>query len=238
MREDRVRAGAPSERARFRDLVRTFRTGVRAARRSRVVSGLVLVSLLAGLSTEVFDRLWTSQVVDAWGGPTAFGITSGAAWFTVFALVGSALALLASLLVDRWRPAMLRHAHPHRLLAVLTALQVAGVVGFATSGSLAPALAAMWVRDAARAVAQPVQAAWLHRSIDSDTRATVASLTGQADALGQVVGGPPLGALASRTSVPLALLVSAAVYAPAIEVFRRLRPNPRPTGHEAAPRNS
>jgi DHA3 family tetracycline resistance protein-like MFS transporter len=69
----------------------------------------------------------------------------------------------------------------------------------------------------------PIEAAWLARNLDSPTRATVLSMTGQANAIGQVVGGPPLGALATRTSIPVALLVAAAVQAPSVIAFLRIR---------------
>ncbi|MHB1472872.1 MAG: hypothetical protein ACYCV4_04455 [Dermatophilaceae bacterium] len=62
--------------------------------------------------------------------------------------------------------------------------QVVGIVGLALLGNMWLALAAMWIRDAAIAVAQPIQAAWLNRNVDSQTRATVLSMNSQANAVG------------------------------------------------------
>lgn len=81
-----------------------------------------------------------------------------------------------------------------------------------------------WVRTSAQAVAGPVQAAWLQRNVDSRARATTVSLTSQAEAFGQIVGGPPLGALAGRTSISTAMVVAAGLLAPAAALFARLRP--------------
>jgi len=93
------------------------------------------------------------------------------------------------------------------------------------------ALAGIWVKAAAGVVAAPVLAAWLNRNVDSGVRATVLSINAQAGAIGQVLGGPPLGLLAGRTSVRLALLVSAGLLAPAVGLFARLRPRgQRPAG--------
>jgi DHA3 family tetracycline resistance protein-like MFS transporter len=75
----------------------------------------------------------------------------------------------------------------------------------------------------------PIEAAWLARNLDSSTRATVLSMNSQANAIGQVVGGPPLGALATRTSIPVALLVAAAVQAPSVAAFWRIRRVGAPT---------
>jgi hypothetical protein len=58
------------------------------------------------------------------------------------------------------------------------------------------------------------------------TRGTAAemSMHVQADAIGQVVGGPPLGALANRTSLATALVASAVILSPTALVYLRLRP--------------
>lgn len=153
----------------------TLRTGLRAARRPGVVRSFMVVAILAGISSEVFDRLWTAHLIDTFAMPGIGGLTGAATWFTIFALIGSLISLLA-----------------------------------------------MWIRDAARAIAYPVQAAWLHRHVESRARATTISLTSQADAFGQVVGGPPLGGLASRTSIPIAMLVAGALFAPAAAIYARL----------------
>ena len=107
---------------------------------------------------------------------------------------------------------------------MLTVLQALGILGLALLGNLWVALAAMWARDAALAVALPVQTAWLNRNVDSPSRATVLSMNGQANAIGQVVGGPPLGALANRTSLATALVASAVILSPTALIYLRLRP--------------
>lgn len=224
MNEDGFTALPRNQREGWTHLRHLFVAGASAARRPGVVRSFMVVALLVGLSSEVFDRLWTRHVVDSFTLPTLGGFTSDAVWFAAFSLVGTVLALVTSLAANRWAEDRLHSVNPAGVLSLLVLLQVAGVVGFALSGTLWLALAAMWVRDAARAVAEPVQRTWLNRNVDSTTRATTLSFTAQADAIGQVVGGPPLGALAGRTSIPVALLVSAGIFAPAAWVYARLRP--------------
>ena len=89
------------------------------------------------------------------------------------------------------------------------------------------ALVCVWLRDAAIVVANPVRRAWLNRNIEPKARATTLSMMGQADAIGQVLGGPALGAVAQRTSVVTALVASALVQAPAIPLLARVRPQRR-----------
>jgi DHA3 family tetracycline resistance protein-like MFS transporter len=150
-------------------------------------------------------------------------------WFAAFALVSTVLSLVTSLVVNKVSPDRVNALHPNGLLALLTVLQILGIVGLALLGNLWGALAAMWVRDAALAVALPIQTAWLNRNADSQSRATVLSMNSQANAIGQVVGGPPLGALANRTSLGTALVASALILSPTSLLYLRLRPSAGPT---------
>jgi hypothetical protein len=63
---------------------------------------------------------------------------------------------------------------------------------------------------------------WLNQQItDSSVRATVISITGQTDAIGQVVGGPGLGALGTVLSLRSALLAGGVLLAPALALYGR-----------------
>lgn len=224
MTEHGFNATPPAERDSVRGLVRSVRDGVAAARRRPVVRGLLVVSLLLGLSEEAVDRLWTVHLIRDYTLPRLPGSSGTVVLFTAVTLAGTVIALLASAVVNRVSPDRLGAAHPNGVLAVLTAAQVAGIAVLAVAGGLWIALAGLWVRTAAVAVAAPVRSAWLNRNLDPATRATALSINSQANAVGQVAGGPPLGAVGNRAGIPVALLVSALVLAPAVAVYGRLRP--------------
>src|SRR5690606_5840218 len=99
-------------------------------------------------------------------------------------------------------------------------------VGFALSPVTWVALPLLWSRSVAETVAGPVQAAWMNRHLEPGVRATVLSMEGQLNAVGQIAGGPPLGMLGNRGSVRGALVASALVYAPVIPILGRLAPVP------------
>ncbi len=202
----------------------SFTHGVQIARRRPLVRWFFVISLMTGLSSEAFDRLWTVRILDDFRLPDVFGTTNPAVWFTVFALIGLALSLVTSLLINHVSADRANSLHPNGLLALLGAVQVLGILGLALLGNLWLALAAMWLRTAAMALAGPIQAAWLNRNVASQARATVLSMNSQADAVGQIAGGPPLGVLANRTSVSTALVASAAILSPVVLIYVRLRP--------------
>ena len=187
-----------------------------------VVKSLIIVSLVVGLASEAFDRLNTASIIDRFTFPTVFGYTGPVVWFGVAGVIGTLLGLAATHALDRLNPAALASGIPARLLAGGAVLQVLAVIGFALSGNLWVAFAMLWLRSVVGSVMGPVEAAWLNRNLDSSSRATVISMTGQANAIGQVAGGPILGWVGSAISIRAALLASAVVLSPTIALYGRL----------------
>jgi DHA3 family tetracycline resistance protein-like MFS transporter len=62
--------------------------------------------------------------------------------------------------------------------------------------------------------------AWVNQRLDSDVRATVLSMIGQVDAVGQITGGPLIGLVASLLSVKAAITISGLLLAPALPLIR------------------
>jgi hypothetical protein len=74
----------------------------------------------------------------------------------------------------------------------------------------------------ARNMAGPLFDTWLNEQItDSSIRATVISLTGQSNAIGQTAGGPVLGVVGNVWGISAALAGGAAAIAPALALFGR-----------------
>ena len=225
MPEEHFHRTPAAQRDTLRHLLGTAREGLRVARRRPVVRTIALVALVVGLASEAFDRLWTVRVLESFTLPDVAGFDGAVVWFTAIALTGTLVSLVVSLVVNRVAPRLVRAEHPTWLLASLVGLQVVFVLAVALGGSIWLVLAALWGRGAAGALAAPIRSAWLNRHLESRTRATVISMTSQLDAVGQVVGGPPLGALANRTSTSTALVASAVVLSPAVLLYARLRPD-------------
>src|SRR5439155_1145570 len=92
----------------------------------------------------------------------------------------------------------------------------------APAGGLGPAVPAYWVALSLRGVGVPLFVTWLNRNIDdSSVRATVLSISEQADAVGQWTRGPAIGGVGSLVSLRAALLVGAAALSPAVALYGR-----------------
>jgi hypothetical protein len=154
MREDDFVPTPKGDRETFAHLTSTLVHGLEVARRRPVVRNFFLITIIVGLSSEAFDRLWTVRILNDFRLPTLFGTSDPAVWFTVFALVGTLLSLATSVVVNKVSADRVNALHPNGLLALLSLIQVGGIVGLAVVGNLWLALAAMWARNAALAVAQ------------------------------------------------------------------------------------
>jgi len=205
------------DRTTFQRMAKTFRDGLVLARSRVIVRTLLLVSLVIGLASEAFDRLWIVYLLDSFTLPVVFGTRNPVVLFALIALAGTLLSLGTSTLIERISPGTIADLHPTRLMAGLASLQAAAIVVVVlsvVSGNLWVALGSLWLKDISGTFSRPISAAWMNRNLEARTRATVLSMGGQANAIGQVAGGPALGWVGSAISVPAALLGSAIVLSP------------------------
>ena len=101
-------------------------------------------------------------------------------------------------------------------------MELVAMLVFALTGSVWLAIAGLLGVFFARNMAGPLWDTWLNQQItDSSVRATVLSLTGQANAVGQAGGGPVLGWIGNVRGIRAALTVGALAIAPALGLFGR-----------------
>jgi DHA3 family tetracycline resistance protein-like MFS transporter len=72
------------------------------------------------------------------------------------------------------------------------------------------------VIDTLRDIRSPLQATWVNQKLDSKVRATVHSMFGQVDAIGQMMGGPIVAAIAAVSSAVASLVTSSLLLTPAL----------------------
>jgi MFS family permease len=222
MPERQMRRVEATARSGFGQMKATARDALRLAMARPVVKVIIVISLVVGLAAEAFDRLSTPLVIDRFDFPAVFGTNSPVIWFGISAVIGTLLGLAASEIFKRTQPGDLGPGEPARLLATLAATDVAALAIFAVANSLWLAFAMLWVRRIVATIGAPVQTAWLNRNLDSASRATVISMTGQANSIGQAAGGPAFGLIANAVSIQVALLASAAVLSPTVALYNRL----------------
>jgi DHA3 family tetracycline resistance protein-like MFS transporter len=223
MGEQGFQPAPPEERQGWRSMFNTFKAGVNMARVRPVLITFAVIGLFVGLYSEAWDRLAQPYLLQTFVFPHPFGIELNTIqWFgvlnVVFILVGIGANQAAQRLVDTSQgPAVLR------ALQALYAGMVVMMLAFAFTGQFYLAVAAMVAFNGMRAVTFPLTRTWVNQQIDSKVRATVLSMTGQIDALGELSGGPILGAIGSLRSLRAALFTSAMVLAPTVPLYQRIR---------------
>jgi predicted MFS family arabinose efflux permease len=101
-------------------------------------------------------------------------------------------------------------------------MEMVAMLVFALTGSTWLAIASLLGVFFARDLAGPLYTIWLNEQIkDSSVRATVLSISGQANAIGQAGGGPVLGGIGNAWGIRTALAVGALVIVPALALYGR-----------------
>jgi DHA3 family tetracycline resistance protein-like MFS transporter len=194
--------------------------GARYAWAAPVILLLVGVDFFMGMSSEAFDRLKEAHFLRDVGLP-AVGNLSPVLWFGTFWLAGMALGFVGTTWLIRRFGRGGRRVLTSSLLG-LTVLQMAAMLVFALTGKTWVAIAALLGVFFARDLAGPLFTIWLNEQItDSTVRATVLSISGQADAVGQAGGGPVLGLMGNAWGIRAALAAGAVAIAPALGLYGR-----------------
>jgi DHA3 family tetracycline resistance protein-like MFS transporter len=198
----------------------TAAAGARYAWAAPVIVLLAGVEIFMGASSEAFDRLKEAHFLRDVGLP-AVGSLDPVVWFGIFWLVGMLLniAAIGSLIKSVERGGRQTVAH---FLFGFTAIELVAMLAFALSGHVWIAIAALLGVFFCRNMAGPLYNTWLNEQItDSSVRATVISLTGQANAVGQAGGGPVLGAIGNVWGIRAALATGALAIGPALGLYAR-----------------
>jgi MFS transporter, DHA3 family, tetracycline resistance protein len=209
------------ERSTWWHMAATARDGLASARRDRVLLGLFAVALLTGLSTEGVDRLWQLHLLREIGIPDV-GHVSAVTWFGLIELaslvLGAVVIAPARRRVDTGDQRALC-----RLLLWLTVVEAATVAVLGLTGGFVMAVAALLVYGGTRGLREPLYDAWVVPLIEPRVRATVLSAIGQADAVGQVLGGPAIGLVATLVTPGIAIVAAGSALVPVAVVLARLR---------------
>jgi DHA3 family tetracycline resistance protein-like MFS transporter len=108
-----------------------------------------------------------------------------------------------------------------RALAIVNVLLVVTTAAFGLTGGFAAAVGAFWLVDLLRYTHMPLFQAWVNRGLEPTTRATINSAVSQMDGLGQIFGGPVLGAIGAVRSVAAAIVTAATLRIPAVFLLGR-----------------
>lgn len=213
---------APREEAEsaLRTMARTGWVGARLVRRTPLLLLILGISASWGAWSEAYDRLSEAHVIRDVGLPQFFGL-SFVVWFGLIYAASLLLAIFVARPVNRQLEDAPRSTVTKTLFA-LNMVLIGSVILFGLAGAFWLAVLAMLLTNVARALVLPLFYSWLNQSItESNVRATVLSITNQADAVGQWTGGPAIGAVGNAFGMRAALVTGALLLSPALALYSR-----------------
>ena len=219
MPETGFRPTPREDRNNWQHMGHTFKEGIKAVRVRPRLMTILGVGLMYGLYSEGFDRLWVKHIIDSYDLPVIFGQTN-VAFFGLLRAVSMILSILATHFVEK-RVSTASSFAIGRVAMGITFGISAGLIGFALSPIFAVTILAYWVISVLRNVMEPLYSAWVNQKLDSNTRATVLSLSSQVDSIGQMGGGPLMALAAGLYSVAAAIVTSGCLLLPALPLIGR-----------------
>ncbi|MGM9943500.1 MAG: MFS transporter [Lysinibacillus sp.] len=198
----------------FQQMGLAIKDGLAQIKGNSVLVGLVVITLLTGLASEGFDRLWGAHFIENF----QLNEEDAIYWFGAF----FAIAFLLNIVVLKVIEAYVKQQFATALL-ILNSLLVIVMLFFAFSGSFLLVVLLYWVIASLREVNYPLMSVMINKRLQSKGRATALSLYGQLDALGQVAGGPLVGMIALYTSIQGGIAASAILIVPTLYFLWRIR---------------
>lgn len=195
-----------------------LRDGTRLVRSRPLLLGIIGIALVFGAHSEGFDRLWEAHFLRDIHFPHVFHATA-VVWFGAIN-VGVALLLAGLFQVVMRRVDLSDHTEVARVLLAVNAVLMVAVVIFGLAGSFTLAVGAFALARVMRQLSSPLSVVWLNQQVsDSRVRATVLSLRGGADAVGQSAIGPVVGLVGTLVSLRAAIVTAGLILLPALPLF-------------------
>lgn len=217
MPENNFKPVLAGKRETFRSMKNMFIAGSELVKKNNVFSVIIAASVIFGMFSEGFDRLWTPFMIDSFAFPSIGGIKP-VVWFGAISMVAAILAAIMTEFFKK-RTDFSNHRSTVGALLLVNAFLILGVVGFGFSTGFIMAAAMYWLAAVFREIREPIHDAWINQNVTSNVRATVFSMCSQANAIGQVVGGPFLGVIASFVALRAGIIVAGLILIPTLFLY-------------------
>jgi MFS transporter, DHA3 family, tetracycline resistance protein len=211
MPEHRFEKLEREETSQLRQLAGAVQKGYRTVKGNLVLAGMAGIALMWGLASEGFDRLWAIHFLE----DIQLAESSAVFWFGVI----NGVALLLNIGLVEWISRRLNGDGEQRYVRLLLSVNgalAASTLIFALSGEFWLALASYWTSFTLRGLNSPLYSIWLNQKLESKGRATMLSLFGQLDAIGQIAGGPLVGWIAFSFSISAGLFATGLLTVPVL----------------------
>ena len=208
MPENNFKPSAPGDLNTFKKMVYTFKSGLKIVKSKSIIMILLAVTLFYGLSSEGYDRLSNAHFLQDTTLPK-LGNLSSVTWFGIFGILG----MILSFIVMHFMAKNLKNEDNRKngkLLLCINILYISSMLIFALTKNFSLMLIAYLATNTFR---------MLNGHIDDNSRATVLSINGQMNSLGQILGGPIIGIIATNISVSIGIACTSLLVTPVLVLY-------------------
>lgn len=217
MPENNFRPYAPEDLNTFKKMGYTIKSSFKFIKSKSIIVILLSVTLFYGLSSEGYDRLSNAHFLQDTTLPS-LGNLQAVTWFGIFSIVGMILSAIVMQVMAR-KSEKSKKLQSGKILLITNIFYILSMLAFALTGNFIIMLSAYLLTNTFRTINDPIFNAWLNNHIDDNARATILSINGQINALGQILGGPFIGIIATRISVSIGIACTSLLIAPVLVLF-------------------
>ena len=211
MPENNFKPSAPGDLNTFKKMVYTFKSGLKIVKSKSIIMILLAVTLFYGLSSEGYDRLSNAHFLQDTTLPK-LGNLSSVTWFGIFGILG----MILSFIVMHFMAKNLKNEDNRKngkLLLCINILYISSMLIFALTRNFSLMLIAYLATNTFRIINEPIFSAWLNGHIDDN------SINGQMNSLGQILGGPIIGIIATNISVSIGIACTSLLVTPVLVLY-------------------
>ncbi|ENZ00227.1 MDR-type permease tetracycline resistance protein TetA [Clostridium thermobutyricum] len=217
MPENNFKPSVPGDLNTFKKMGYTFKSGFKFVKSKSIIMILLAVTLFYGLSSEGYDRLSNAHFLQDTILPK-LGNFKPVTWFGIFGILG----MIFSFIVMHFMEKKLKNEDKiqnGKLLLCINIFYILSMLIFAITRNFSLMLIAYLATNTFRTINEPIFSSWLNCHIDDKARATVLSINGQINSLGQILGGPIIGIIATNISVSIGIVCTSLLVAPVLVLY-------------------
>jgi DHA3 family tetracycline resistance protein-like MFS transporter len=199
----------------MQSMISTMKLGFSMLKKRPLLVKILLVGFFFGLYSEGLDRLWVPHVLDRFQLPDQ-GQLIMVGWVAGVKSASMVMTFFTAAVVRRFFGEKTSPKKISNTILGMTVLLVSAIIIFAFSGNIWLTLFILVFISVLRDLVYPLYTAWVNHRLDSNSRATVLSMSSLVDAFGQISGGPVIGIIAHQVSIQIGLLFSALLLSPVL----------------------
>ncbi len=218
MQEHEFNKKSKTELSNLDSMIQTIKTTRQYIKGKHALIILLTIGIFYGLYSEGFDRLWTAHLIEDFS--SYIVTTSNPILFIGIVRVVLIILSIIALEILNKKLDFKNFKGIMKVLVFSAIVIILSLVGFSLMKNLYAVLFMFWIIGIMRSITSPLLDTCLNNQVSNQNiRATIFSVKGQIDSIGQIGGGPMVGFIGNLFSIRMALFASAIILSPILYLY-------------------